>query len=218
MTDNEQVLEIIGRAGCPAHGNYDCSPLLNGCNWPTWAKNLSAALSVLTEPAVVTGAEAVRRERDRQRSKGYTEEHDDNHNPRNLVKAGHAFASGNSTWWPWDKRGFHPRETIWNLVRAGAMYLAAEQFTERHGYDWGDDQSPTTLRLAVEARLDRLFKEAAAYLTPRPEPRVTVDREAVAKVIDQKIGSLFQGETRVLVCQEIADAILALVEQNGAGQ
>lgn len=135
----------------------------------------------------MTGAEAILQERERQRQKGYTEEHDDDHDPRNLVRAGHAFATGDATWWPWDIDSFHPRETIWNLVRAGAMYLAAEQFAERHGHDWGSYRSPRESRVEVEARLDRLFKEAAAYLTPAPEPTVKPDRETVIHMLFDQV-------------------------------
>lgn len=76
---------------------------------------------------------AITAERRRQvKGLGYTPEHDAEHTAFDLLIAAAAYgasASGNRHLglflWPWERSGFKPRRTDRDLVRAGALALAA---------------------------------------------------------------------------------------------
>lgn len=79
-----------------------------------------------------TGADMIAVERARQVfEKGYTNAHDDKWVNGELASAGARYALVHSSedyrkvWWPFLERYFHPKDPIYNLVRAGA-FIAAE--------------------------------------------------------------------------------------------
>lgn len=70
--------------------------------------------------------DAIIAERRRQRTElGYSRDHDRSHGASELLRAGRAYLTGDVNLWPWERTGFKPRTHIRNLVRAGALFLAA---------------------------------------------------------------------------------------------
>src|SRR4051794_24318046 len=74
-----------------------------------------------------TGVDLIAAERQRQiEAEGWSIEHDREHGSALLIRAGHAYATGNGGWWPFDNgASFKPKGPLRNLVRAGALYQAA---------------------------------------------------------------------------------------------
>lgn len=74
-------------------------------------------------------------ERARQREKGYTEEHDDDHEPWEFAQAASAYAlthmEGVPPLWPWEESAWKPRDERSNLVRAAALLIAAVELHDR---------------------------------------------------------------------------------------
>lgn len=79
-------------------------------------------------------------ERERQRAKGYTADHDKDHTPAELGRAAASYADPRIARftvdgyfvWPFGD-GFKPRGTRENLVRAAALALAAVERYDAHG-------------------------------------------------------------------------------------
>lgn len=78
------------------------------------------------------GWELIKAERQRQIEKeGWTADHDSQHLPRELAEAANAYrlAPGPDVacpeGWPWEDHWWKPKDRLRNLVRAGALYLAA---------------------------------------------------------------------------------------------
>lgn len=76
-----------------------------------------------------TAADLIAAERRRQvEEEGYTPEHDREHGPSRLAQAADAYRHGTNQiphLWPWDAASWKPRDHLSNLIRAGALYLAA---------------------------------------------------------------------------------------------
>lgn len=75
---------------------------------------------------IETGATLIAQERDRQRFvEGYTDLHDDSeHDAGELARAGQAYEHCNVKFFPWSMRWWKPKDSLSNLVRAGALYQA----------------------------------------------------------------------------------------------
>jgi hypothetical protein len=97
-------------------------------------------------------------ERKRQIEKeGYDAAHDDEHAPQELADAAACYAikTGSREWglkgsqpppyWPWEREAWNPKDQRRNLVRAGALILAAIEHIDRaastvpDGVKGGDD-------------------------------------------------------------------------------
>lgn len=72
------------------------------------------------------GATLIAQERARQKyAEGYTEEHDDHeHDAGELARAGQAYEHCNMKFFPWSITWWKPKDSLSNLVRAGALYQA----------------------------------------------------------------------------------------------
>ena len=72
------------------------------------------------------GATLIAQERQRQRFVGgYTDEHDDSeHDAGELARAGQAYEHCNVKFFPWAMQWWKPKDSLSNLVRAGALYQA----------------------------------------------------------------------------------------------
>lgn len=88
----------------------------------------------------MTGQQLIAAERKRQiESEGWTPEHDDQQRIGDLERAAFCYrdASGEGSaqpgQWPWDAKWWKPQSRQRNLVRAGALYLAASEVAERAG-------------------------------------------------------------------------------------
>lgn len=72
------------------------------------------------------GASMIAAERQRQiEVKGWTPEHDDQHDDRELLCAAETYMFGDPDAWPWDEDSYKPKDKVTDLVRAGAL-IAAE--------------------------------------------------------------------------------------------
>lgn len=207
MTDNEQVERV--KAFCAQEiAEHEKHERSHGAHRPCesaarakFAERISAALSVLTEPAEVTSVE-----------KCPTCGCD----PRYPTGV-HVVDCGNST----------PEPTV-NVVDRENLAERLRQFAESQRMDF---DSPHVALMLEEA--------AHAILTPRPEPRVTslsdvcddcgrrdphmhgdfrlpVTEQDIAHILSEFLDDMApMNERRYL---PVARRILALVEQNGAGQ
>lgn len=72
-----------------------------------------------------SGIDLIAAERRRQIEKGWTAEHDDQHDDRELLYAAEAYMFGDPDSWPWEEDGFKPKDIIHDLARAGAFVAAA---------------------------------------------------------------------------------------------
>lgn len=94
-----------------------------------------------------TGIELIAEERQRQIEKGFTQEHDTNHELPEFIVASHCYLTavdirGSFTCytekdveillelirknrWPWDKESFKPTTSLKDLIKAGALIAAA---------------------------------------------------------------------------------------------
>lgn len=96
---------------------------------------VAAARADERERITASGADLIAAERRRQvEVEGYTADHDAEHGSWALLQAGLAYeldgATGHlpgavPTRWPWTRESWKPRDPISNLIRAGALYLAA---------------------------------------------------------------------------------------------
>ncbi len=124
----------------------------------------------------MTGAELIAAERKRQiEQEGWTAEHDKQHSPTSLKQAAHSYLLADGpdaelpAGWPWATKRWKPKDRKQNLIRAGALYLAAadraQADRDRFGI-WG-----------ISAVLLRGMADDCARLidklpTPNAEPRV----------------------------------------------
>ncbi len=89
-----------------------------------WKPEIKAALVAYQTPG--GGTQLIAAERQRQMDKeGWTPEHDDQHRKSELLYAAEAYMFGDSDNWPWDEESYKPKNTIDDLIRAGAL-IAAE--------------------------------------------------------------------------------------------
>lgn len=84
-----------------------------------------------------TGMRLIRAERRRQiDAEGYSPQHDAEHGRSPLERAASCYEQARFGWrwaashWPWRPEDFKPRDRISNLIRAGALYLAALDLPE----------------------------------------------------------------------------------------
>jgi putative hydrolase of HD superfamily len=99
-----------------------------------WIQGLVTALESVARP-YEDGMSLIRAERRRQvEVEGYTAEHDAEHGSWALLQAGLAYELDGAIGaipgavperWPWAREFWKPRDPISNLIRAGALYLAA---------------------------------------------------------------------------------------------
>jgi len=76
-------------------------------------------------------------ERSRQvKQEGWSENHDDQHTPMELAKAGAAYVLNDRSMWPWDSTFWKPKGLRRNYVRAAALILAAIERIDRSEQDW----------------------------------------------------------------------------------
>lgn len=88
----------------------------------------------------MTGLELIAAERRRQiEQEGWTAEHDEQHEVDHLAAAAAAYilAEGLDAempkGWPWGRKWWKPKDRLRNLVRAGALYLAAADLAMKRG-------------------------------------------------------------------------------------
>jgi hypothetical protein len=105
-------------------------------------------------------------ERGRQiEAEGYTPEHDAEHGRASLARAAIEYEYARFGWrwpsvfWPWDKAAFKPRDRVNNLIRAGALYLAALDLPEPERPLWSVDRTEHLRR-----SLERVTTELDATL------------------------------------------------------
>lgn len=91
-----------------------------------------------------TGMKLIAIERQRQiDQEGWTTVHDDTHTYGELEKAAYCYCCASSlgtdifqTWlfeyWPWDAKSWKPKDLMSNLIRAGALYIAASEQAYRY--------------------------------------------------------------------------------------
>ena len=91
----------------------------------------------MTEMMIKSGADMIADERRRQvEVEGWTPEHDLHHGPIPLANAASSYAAAMHAhakpleWWPWGQEAWKPKGRVFNLVRAGALYLAAAEVAE----------------------------------------------------------------------------------------
>jgi len=117
------------------------------------------------------GARLVRAERQRQiDAEGYTPEHDAEHGRHVLTRAANEYRWARWGWehpsefWPWDRAAFKPRDRVSNLIRSGALYIAALDLPEPEPPFWADDKTEHLDRAlaAVIAELDAILVASLA--------------------------------------------------------
>lgn len=102
------------------------------------------------------GMALIRAERQRQiQVEGWTPEHDQEHGTDVLTRAANAYYLGNSAHWPWDSRWWKPKDPLSNLIRSGALYLAAAEVR-------GEPRSTAAERCAEE--IDGILTKAREVL------------------------------------------------------
>ena len=68
----------------------------------------------------------IRCERERQKfGEGFSEDHDDAYEAHELERAAACYALNDATLWPWDWNWWKPKSERENLIRAGALLVAA---------------------------------------------------------------------------------------------
>ncbi|MGN8245253.1 hypothetical protein ACTHAM_002372 [Cellulomonas soli] len=122
---------------------------------------------------VPTAVELFTAERRRQQDvEGFTTEHDAQHDPHNLLAAARCYMSvalGGSLIqhrWPWAPAYWKPKGPIRNLVRAGALALAANDAYQARGLLPAGHPQANQLLDDAAARLDLILTEAAEVLLP----------------------------------------------------
>lgn len=111
---------------------------------------------------------------------GYHRQHDYAHGSPVLSRAARCYEvpqnmPGVPDAWPWEPESWKPKGIIRNLVRAGALYLAARDVAPPLGMD----------RPRAQAGLDRCVA-ALDEIAAHPEPVPTPDSEALAKAWDEE--------------------------------
>lgn len=116
------------------------------------------------------GTMLIEAERLNQQHIGYDLNHDLEHATEDLHNAGHAYEKNDLSYWPWDAADFKPRNHLDNLIRAGALYLAANDradhtdTTNYRNYAIAcGEQIDTILNRAHEIDSDRENIDAARF-------------------------------------------------------
>jgi hypothetical protein len=105
-------------------------------------------------------------------AEGYSIEHDREHGPIVLQQAARCYVSADSTFWPWAPETFKPKGPLRNLVRAGALYLAAIDVC-------ANDRYVEYLRAQLDdviVRIDAVVADARETLRDEIE-RLTAERD-----------------------------------------
>ena len=147
-----------------------------------------AARTLAPAPTVVGGGEAVQGKRliDAERGRqiteeGWTRRHDDEHKPGELEEAAEYYRalpeSRPYMSWPWEEKWFKPtpNDRVRELVKAGALFLAAAEVAERKGYNHDYDTLITKM-YATATAIDALL------LTARPHPATLLAAEGYEKL------------------------------------
>lgn len=125
----------------------------------------------IAEYGLPTGMDLIRAERQRQRtSEGWTHNHDVEHGMARLLRAAEAYEWSNVGRWPWDIQWWKPKDVLRDLIRAGALYLAAQ--------DVSPDAPPAGTHGAERCgqKIDGILATAHAILTsPLPPDRGHTD-------------------------------------------
>lgn len=149
--------------GAVARFGFDCSgekpeivPATNGAfvYYSDYLKLFKQAAQPMSREGVTQAAQDVLAERQRQiEAEGYTLEHDDAHNDRELAEAAGCYALWGSAYpekgrcpgaWPWDAHYWNPKKPRENYVRAAALLLAAVEHKDRasaHGIGSGSEDA-----------------------------------------------------------------------------
>lgn len=112
-----------------------------------------------------SGFELITEERKRQvEVEGWTPEHDDQHTTEDLVSAAACYLNAMDEHepvkrrWPWALEWWKPKDRVRNLVRSGALYLAANDRDRRHGIEPPESREATIYVIGQE--IDKLQKAA----------------------------------------------------------
>ncbi|MEW5891247.1 MAG: hypothetical protein AB1768_19940 [Pseudomonadota bacterium] len=149
----------------------------------------------------MTGLELIAAERRRQiEQEGWTAEHDEQHEVDHLAAAAAAYVLAQRPGtempkgWPWGREWWKPKDRLRNLVRAGALYLAASDLADRRGMP---DRSASLCELADQcaAKIDELL--LVGKLAPCPncggglrlEWRLVDTGPAIVAGVMEKIGA-----------------------------
>ncbi|WP_051549269.1 hypothetical protein [Nocardioides sp. URHA0032] len=110
-----------------------------------------------TEFVQIDGMALIHAERRRQvQVEGWTPEHDREHGAARLLRAAEAYRWCDYAYWPWDRAWWKPKDHLSNLIRAGALYLAADEVRESTG----------SAAEAVAREIDGILAKASEILTP----------------------------------------------------
>jgi hypothetical protein len=118
------------------------------------------------EPDMSYGHDLIVHERRRQvEEEGWTAEHDEMHEDDALANAAKCYqeaqgpdAECNESLWPWDLAWWKPKDRQRNLVRAGALYLAAAARERRHA-NWNEANKYSLLAGQIAGQIDTLAVE-----------------------------------------------------------
>lgn len=104
------------------------------------------------------GMALIRAERQRQiEVEGWTPEHDREHGRDLLTRAANAYRWGDYHYWPWNRDGWKPKDHLSNLIRAGALYMAANEAADL------DPESGSLVGL-IAGEIDGILAKARAVL------------------------------------------------------
>ena len=111
----------------------------------------------------MTGLELIAAERRRQiEQEGWTAEHDEQHEVDHLAAAAAAYVLAQGPGvempkgWPWGREWWKPKDRLRNLVRAGALYLAAADLAIKRGMS-GRSVSLRELSDQVATKIDEFM-------------------------------------------------------------
>lgn len=113
------------------------------------------------------GTTLIAAERRRQiETEGWSVEHDREHGAALLSRAGHAYASGDGHWWPFDSgTSFKPKGPLRNLIRAGALYqAAADVAVDTDSWSFASREKCEGHRDECAKRIDALIAEVLAVI------------------------------------------------------
>lgn len=112
-----------------------------------------------------SGRDLIAAERRRQvETEGWTEEHDREHGPQMLAAAAQAYWHNDPQYWPWHGDWWKPKSQFRNLVRAGALYMAALDITASNAVP-GRGYYESLIRYVADD-IDGLLAEIRAALAP----------------------------------------------------
>lgn len=99
---------------------------------------------------------------------GWTPEHDEQHEVEHLAAAAAAYVLAQGPGaevpkgWPWGREWWKPKDRLRNLVRAGALYLAASDLADRRGLA----RRAASLREQAELCARQIDRDADRVLRP----------------------------------------------------